>query len=106
MLYDVEMVILATLQCTPAQAHAEYAAIEALLINLQHTFPLTFGKVTASTLNVRDKPGTSAAVLGALAMGADVEVWGRTKANDWLAVRTLDHQVCGWVAQQYVREAA
>lgn len=104
MLYDAEMVILATLQCSPAQAHAEYASIEALLVNLQHTFPMAFGKVTASTLNVREKPNITASVLGSLAMGADVEIWGRTKTNDWLAVRTLDHQVSGWVAQQYVME--
>jgi hypothetical protein len=63
---------------------------------------------TRWSVPVLAEPGAASAVaaLGALARGADVEVWGRTKANDWLAVRTLDHQVCGWVSQQYVTEAA
>ena len=102
MLYDAEMVILATLQCSPAQAHAEYASIEALLINLQHAFPLTFGKTGEDGLNVRELPKVSSKLLVTLQPFTDLEVWGRTKANDWLAVRTLDHQVGGWVSQQYV----
>jgi len=106
MLYDAEMVIMATLQCSPAQAHAEYASIEALLINLQHTFPLTFGKTGKDKLNVRDLPKLTGKLLVTLEPLTDVEIWGRTKANDWLAVRTLDHQISGWVAQPYVTESA
>ena len=106
MIYPAEMVIMATLQCSPAEAHTEYLRIEPILINLQHEFPLTLGATTASTLNVRARSTTAAASIGTLQQGAVVEVWGRTPANDWLAVRTPDGQLAGWVAQQYVTEQA
>lgn len=104
MIYPAEMIILATLQCTPAEAHAEYLRIEPILINLQHEFPLALGTTTASTLNVRAKSTTASTSLGTLQQGESVEVWGRTKANDWLAVRTPDGALAGWVSQQYVKE--
>jgi uncharacterized protein YgiM (DUF1202 family) len=98
--YAAEMVIMATLQCSPEQAHAEYASIEAILINLEHSFPLAHGTVTATKLNVRMKPDVKTKVLGTLLEGDLVTIWGRTVDGGWLAIE----QPQGWVSTQHVRE--
>lgn len=96
----VEMVIMATLGCSPAQAHAEYASIEAILINLEQPGPLGQGTVTAQVLNVREEHRATATIVGTLKTGDAVRIWGRTPAGDWLAI----DEPMGWVARQWVRE--
>jgi len=99
MLTPTELIIMATLCCDAAQAHAEYAAIEAILINLgAPAFP-QLGKVQGDTVNVRAKPGTSAAIVGKLRLGDEVEVWGSTPAGDWYCV---DGEPPGWVSAKWV----
>jgi uncharacterized protein YraI len=96
-----ERVIMVTLGCSAAQAHAEYAQIEGILINLAHPVPIRGGLVTATTLNVRQTPGVNAKAIGSLAQGTAVEIWGQTPTGDWLCIA----EPCGWVAAQWVSAA-
>lgn len=57
--------------------------------------------ITASSLNVRQGPGTSNPVVFSLASGDMVDVLGR--ASGWVNIRTSDGQE-GWVSEQFVLE--
>jgi hypothetical protein len=102
-LSDVEMVILATRQCSPAEAHAIYLSIEDILINLEHKFALHPGTVTATSLHRRSQPSATAASLGQLTEHYPVEVWGITPDGQWLAIRMADKRA-GWVSRPYIQE--
>ena len=56
--------------------------------------------VTASTLNVRTEPSTTAKVVAQLAQGAEVSIVG-DEADGWQQVRLGDGRV-GWVATRFV----
>ena len=57
--------------------------------------------ITASSLNVRQGPGTSNPVVFSLASGDIVDVLGR--ASGWVHIRLMDGQE-GWVAEQFTLE--
>ena len=91
---------MASLGCSAGRAHAEYAAIESILINLAHPLPVRGGLVTAQTLNVRETPGANARIVGGLAQDAAVKIWGQTPAGDWLCIE----EPCGWVSAEWVAD--
>ena len=93
-----ELVVMASLGCSPAQAVAELARWEPALINLAHLHPVAGGIVTATSLNVRALPDTNAPAMGKLAQDAVVEVWGRSADGKWLVIANPD----GWVAAEWV----
>jgi hypothetical protein len=100
--YAVELVIMATLGCSPAVAHETYIKFEPILINLNQAFPLAKGMVTATVLNVRETPNVKAISLGTLTKGNLVTIWGRTVDGTWLAIEKPQ----GWVSSQFVQETS
>jgi len=95
------MIIMATLGCSAAQAHAEYAQIEEILVNLALPLPVRGGIVTAETkLNVRETPVANAKIVGQVERDGVVEIWGQTPAGDWLCIA----EPCGWVVAQWIAE--
>jgi uncharacterized protein YraI len=93
-----ELVVMASLGCSPAQAVSELARWEPALINLAHLHPVAGGIVRATTLNVRAMPDTNAPALGKLAQDTAVEVWGRSADGRWLVIG----EPAGWVAAEWV----
>jgi hypothetical protein len=59
--------------------------------------------VTASVLNLRERPTTRASVLGRLSRGQELRVLG--EEHRWLKVRTGE-EVIGWVHRDYVGDPA
>lgn len=103
--YEIELIIMSTLGCSLAQAHAEYASIEPILINLQHPVPVGRGTVTAAALNVRETPTVKAKLCGELPAGFRVAIWGRRQTKTeglWLCVPV--GEVAGWVSAAWVQE--
>jgi uncharacterized repeat protein (TIGR01451 family) len=61
------------------------------------------GVINATTLNVRQGPGATFAVIGRLTNGATVTVLARNADNSWLKICCLpDGQTAGWVSAQFV----
>jgi hypothetical protein len=102
-LTPVEMVIMATLRCTPLKALEEYRRIEPILINLNQVIMVARGVTTGDTLNVRELPALTSGVLGQFAQGLPLEIWGRGPEGLWLAVRNAQAEA-GWVSAQWVKE--
>lgn len=64
--------------------------------------PLT-ASVTALTLNVRQGPGTTFAIIGRLTRGTEVTVSGRSADSAWLYICCVpETQVNGWISAQFV----
>lgn len=93
-----ELVVMASLECSPAEAVAELARWEPALINLAHPVSVGSGVVKASTLNVRERPRATAKVVGKVTEAALVTIWGQTPAGDWYAIE----EPAGWVASAWV----
>jgi hypothetical protein len=94
------MVVMAVRGITAQQARATYLDIMPTLIALDILMPIGGGIVTAEMLNVRERPGITALVVGKLSRDDVVEIWGRTPSGDWLCIR----QPCGWVAAEHVEQ--
>lgn len=99
-LVPCELIVMASLGCSPAEAVQELVRLEPALINLcqGHLEAVAAGVVTASTLNVREEPSTRAATIAKLAEGAAVQVWGRSPDGRWLAI----DGPAGWVSAEWV----
>lgn len=95
-----ELVLMASLGCSPNDAVAELRRLEPALINLAHLYPVATGLVTASTLLVRERPAATAQVIGRLHRDDTVRIWGRSADAKWLAV----DEPCGWVSADWVAE--
>lgn len=65
------------------------------------SIPTSDGIVNTSRLNVRQSPGTGAAVLAVLVQNDGVRIVGRLTDNSWLQVQTTSGTT-GWVLGQYV----
>lgn len=82
-------------------ARPEYA-LEALVDLCHHLsipLPICSGTVSGSW-NLRAGPGRETAMVGELAHGELVEVWGQlvnAQGETWLTVRSADRQRAGWL---------
>lgn len=63
--------------------------------------PVSDARVNTTRLNVRQSPGTGAAVIGILNQNDGVKVLGRLADNSWVQVQTATG-VTGWVLAQYL----
>lgn len=101
----------------PTPAPAGGGALPAHLPPLPSPYPVTGGGntsytvTTASTpLNLRQGPGTSYPVIGALAKGATVAATGNITANPtdgftWIEIADASGNSMGWAAAQYLTTA-
>lgn len=94
-----ELVLMASLELSPTEAAAELVRLEPALINLQYLHLVAMGIVTASVLNVRERPNATAQVIGRLRQDNVVEIWGKSADGNWLAVGGTQP---GWVAREWV----
>lgn len=67
-------------------------------VNMQYPTPIGHATVTGNGLRVRIQPHADALIVGSLAAGDEVEVWG--SVNDWSLVRR--GELNGWSATQYL----
>jgi hypothetical protein len=79
-------------------------------INLQTPVAIGSGTITAEpSLRVHRAPGLSSEVVGAVALGCEVQLWGRYDLNTvtwWLMVAAhaaANDQPTGWVSGDYVQ---
>lgn len=93
-----ELVVMASLGCSPAEAVRELARWEPALINLAHLCAVRTGRVVAAALNVRARPQLAAPVLGRVVAGAELTIWGQTPGGEWYAIE----EPAGWVASAWV----
>lgn len=67
-------------------------------VNMQYPSPTWYAVVGGNGLRVRIQPGADALVIGSLAAGDEVEVWG--SVNEWSLVRR--GVLSGWSATEYL----
>lgn len=67
-------------------------------ISLQYPSPTGHARVVADSLRVRIQPSPDTLVIGSLAVGDEVDVWG--SVGDWSLVRK--GKVYGWSATRYL----
>lgn len=93
---------------TPAYSVEQAAQLPVRNISAAPSAPTTpasgpTGVVNAVSLNIREEPSTSAAVLGKLRNGATVTLLGRNDGGDWLLVCCIPGGVeNGWVSAEFV----